>query len=176
MRGWTPRRLLALCLVALLPLSLAAPARAGDIERRGDAYIIYLPEDLDFHEVVDRLKTEILAINWSITDVQDIDVGLRQYHKITQNKVISVCKSQLLVEALAESPYISLIIPCRFTAFRDVISDSQDYSAVDGRIVVGFYDPVAEAKALGIARYQAAQQATDELKAVLQTLADFYAE
>jgi hypothetical protein len=40
--------------------------------------------------------------------------------------------------------------------------------------VIGFHDPAAEAKALGIKNYAAAGQATEELKSVLKTMADFY--
>ena len=138
---------------------------ADDIERHGDALVIYLPGNLDYLEIVDRLKSEILAANWEITDVQEIDIGLRQYGVKTQNKVISACKSQLLAQAIKEDPFISLAVPCRFTAFRD---------EANNRIVVGFHDPAAEAKALGVRQYGAAEQATEELKSVLQTIADFY--
>lgn len=143
----------------------AAPAMAGDIEKHGDAFVIYLPGNLDYLEIVDRLKSEILAANWEITDVQEVDIGLRQYGVKTQNKVISACRSQLLAAAIKEDPYISLAVPCRFTVFRDEAKD---------RIVIGFHDPAAEAKALKISKYGAAKQATDELKGVLQIIADFY--
>lgn len=153
--------------VAIFAGSLACvgPAVAGDIQKHGDAFVIYLPGDVDYLEVVDRLKTEIMAANWDITDVQEIDIGLRQYGVQTQNKVISACRSQLLAQAIKEDPYISLAVPCRFTVFRDEAS---------GKVVVGFHDPAAEAKALGVKQFRAAQQATDELKSVLQVMADFY--
>ena len=143
----------------------AGAVSAGDIEQHGDALVIYLPGDLDYLEVVDRLKSEIMAANWEITDVQEIDIGLRQYGVKTQNKVISACKSQLLAQAIKEDPYISLAVPCRFTVFRD---------EAENRIVVGFHDPAAEAKALKVGKYEAAKQATEELKTVLQVIADFY--
>ena len=143
----------------------AGPVAAGDIQKHGDAFVIYLPGNLDYLEIVDRLKSEILAANWEITDVQEVDIGLRQYGVETQNKVISACRSQLLAEAIKEDPYISLAVPCRFTVFRD---EAQD------RIVVGFHDPAAEARALNVGRYGAAKQATDELKGVLRIIAEFY--
>ncbi len=146
-------------------LLCVGPVLAGEINKHGDAFVVYLPGNLDYLEVVDRLKTEIMAANWEITDVQDVDVGLRQYGVNTQNKVISACRSQLLARAIKDDPYISLAVPCRFTVFRDEAND---------RIVVGFHDPAKEAKALKIGKYQAAEQATDELKGVLQVLADFY--
>ena len=149
-------------------------AIADDIKQHGDAYVIYLPENLDYLDVVDRLKSEILAKNWEITDVQDIDIGMRQYGKSTQNKVISVCRSQLLAQAITEDPFVSLIIPCRFTAFRETVKEAGEKTT--GRIVLGFVDPAAEAKAINIKQYKAAKQATDELKGVLQTMADFYKE
>lgn len=160
-------RILQALLVLLLGSSLwyTGPTTAGDVQKHGAAYVVYLPGDLDYLEVVDRLKTEILAANWEITDIQDIDIGLRQYGVKTQNKVISACKSQLLAKAIQEDPYISLAVPCRFTAFRE---------AAKNRIVVGFHDPAAEAKELNIGQYRAAEQATMELKAVLQMIADFY--
>jgi uncharacterized protein (DUF302 family) len=143
----------------------AGPVAAGDVQKHGDAFVIYLPGNLDYLEIVDRLKSEILAANWEITDVQEVDIGLRQYGIETQNKVISACKSQLLARAIKEDPFISLAVPCRFTAFRD---------HAENRIVVGFSDPAAEAKALGVKQHGAASQATEELKGVLQTLAEFY--
>jgi uncharacterized protein (DUF302 family) len=141
------------------------PAAADDVQKHGDAFVIYLPGDMNYLEIVDRLKSEILAANWEITDVQDVDVGLRQYGVETQHKIISACKSQLLAQAIKEDPYITLAVPCRFTAFRD---------PEHNRIVIGFQDPAAEAKSLGLTNYGAAKQATEELKGVLQTIADFY--
>jgi uncharacterized protein (DUF302 family) len=141
------------------------PVAADDVEKHGDAFVIYLPGKLDYLDIVDRLKSEILAANWEITDVQEVDIGLRQYGVKTQNKVISACKSQLLAQAIKEDPFISFAVPCRFTAFRD---------ETNNKIVVGFQDPAAEAKAVGVKRYVAAEQATAELKAVLQTIVDFY--
>ena len=146
-------------------LLFAGPVSASDIQKHGDAFVIYLPGNLDYLEIVDRLKSEILAANWEITDVQEVDIGLRQYGVNTQNKVISACKSQLLAEAIKDDPYISLAVPCRFTVFRDEAKD---------RIVVGFHDPAAEARALKVGKYGAAKQATDELKSVLRILAEFY--
>ena len=143
----------------------AVPATAGDIEKHGDAFVIYLPGNLDYLEIVDRLKSEILSANWEITDVQEVDIGLQQYGVKTQNKVISACRSQLLAEAIKDDPYISLAVPCRFTVFRDEVKD---------RIVVGFHDPTPEAKALKVGKSEAAKQATDELKGVLEVIADFY--
>lgn len=143
----------------------ATPVSASDIQKHGDALVIYLPGDLEYLEIVERLKSEILAANWEITDVQEIDVGLRQYGVETKNKVISACKSQLLAQAIKEDPYISLAVPCRFTVFRDEAM---------GKIVVGFHDPAAEARALKVGKYKAAEQATEELKGVLQVIADFY--
>jgi uncharacterized protein (DUF302 family) len=146
-------------------LFAAGPAVADDVEKHGDAFVIYLPGNLDYLEIVDRLKSEILAANWEITDVQEVDIGLRQYGVKTQNKIISACKSQLLAQAIKEDPFISFAVPCRFTVFRD---------EKDNQIVVGFHNPAAEAKAVGVKRYDAAEQATAELKGVLQTIADFY--
>lgn len=146
-------------------LLCAGPTIADDIEKQGEAFVIYLPGNLDYLEIVDRLKSEILAANWEITDVQEVDIGLRQYGIETQNKVISACKSQLLAQAIKEDPYISLAVPCRFTVFRDEAKD---------RFVVGFYDPAAEAKALNVEKYESAKQATEELKGVLSLIAEFY--
>ncbi|MGD9670395.1 MAG: DUF302 domain-containing protein [Hyphomicrobiaceae bacterium] len=157
-------------LFTAIVIAAAAPigsASAADVEKRGDAFVIYLPGNLEFFEVFNRLQSEILAANWQITNVQDIDVGMTQYGLTIKNKVISACKSQLLAKAIQEDPFISLAVPCRFTVFSDASS---------GKIVVGFHDPAAEAKALGIKNYAAAGQATEELKAVLKTMADFYAQ
>ncbi len=160
-------RLVASAFLAVLvsAVALQIPASAADVQKRGDAYVVYLPRELDFTEVFGRLQSEIMAANWEITHVQNIDVGLAHYGVKIQNKVISACKSQLLAEAMKEDPFISLAVPCRFTIFRD---------AGSGKLVIGFADPAAEARALGIKNYAAAGKATQELKAVLQTIADFY--
>lgn len=165
----TARRIAACAmLAAIVPVVSLAPVGtsiAAEVEQRGSAYVVYLPAELDFHEVFGRLQTEILGANWEITNVQNIDTGLLQYGVKIQNKVISACKSQLLAEAIKQDPFISLAVPCRFTIFRD---------AATGKLVIGFHDPAAEAKALGIANYAAAGQATEELKRVLKIMADFY--
>lgn len=154
------------CVAALVSATaVCVPVTAAEVEKRGEAYVVYLPGELDFYEVFGRLQSEILGANWEITNVQNIDTGLMQYGVKIQNKVISACKSQLLAEAIKEDPFISLAVPCRFTVFRD---------AATNKLVIGFADPTAEAKALGIKNYLAAGKATDELKAVLKTMADFY--
>lgn len=146
----------------------SSPVVATEIERHGEAYIIRLPAELEYQDVVDRLKTEIQAQNWEIVHVQDVDTGLKEHHgKEIENKVISVCQSQYLSQAIEDDPYISLIIPCRFTAFRDPGSR---------RIVVGFADPAAEAKAMNIERAGAADIAANELKAVLESMLEIYTD
>lgn len=153
-------------LAVLVSISImSVPATAGEVQKRGEAYVIYLPGELDFFEVFGRLQSEIMAANWEITNIQNIDTGLMQYGLKIQNKVISACKSQLLAQAIKEDPFISLAVPCRFTIFKDLET---------GKLVVGFSDPAAEAKALGVKNYAAAGQATEELKAVLKTMSDFY--
>ena len=155
-------------LIATIIIATSAPlssVTAAEVEKRGEAFVVYLPGYLDYFEVFNRLQSEIHAANWEITNVQNIDTGMTQYGLNIKNKVISACKSQLLAKAIQEDPFISLAVPCRFTVFTD---------APNNRIVIGFADPVAEAKALGIQNYQAAGQATEELKGVLKTMAEFY--
>ncbi len=136
---------------------------AEEIEQRGDAYVIYLSGDLDFDEVVDSVKNEVLEENWQVVNELDIGTVVKDFGKQTDNRVISVCKSQYLARAIDEDPFISLIIPCRFTIFRE-----------KERIVVGFYDPVAEANGLNLKQAQAAEKATQELKAILLRIVDTY--
>lgn len=161
--------------VAVVVLLLALPTlRAGNtqtaVHRHGDAYVIYLPSTLDYQEIVDRLRTEIMAQNWEVVGVSDIDEGMAQYGQKTFNKLVLACKSQYLAQALREDPFISLIIPCRFAVFLE----QPESESQPPRIVVGFADPVAEATAMGISQYQAAQQAAEELLGVLKALAEFY--
>jgi uncharacterized protein (DUF302 family) len=153
----------------------AAQAVDGDIQRRGDAYVIYLPGDLDYDEIVERLKSEIMAQNWEVMSVSDIGLGMRQYGLQISNQLILACKSQYLARALREDPYISLIIPCRFAVFRERPGNSEAGGpAGGGRIVIGFSDPVAEAEAVGVKQHKAAEVAADELKSVLRSIAQFY--
>ncbi len=174
---WGRLTLSGICIfVCLLQVTLAraAPAADGDIQRHGNAYVIYLPGNLNYQEVVDRLKSEIMAQNWEIVSVQDIDLGMRKYGLFTFNKLVLACKSQYLAQAIREDPYISLLIPCRFTVFQEIPAAKSGETPSAGRIVIGFADPVAEAEAVNIKQHKAAEIAANELKAVLQSLADYY--
>lgn len=162
---------LQVILIIYLAFIIPVQSSAEDITRRGDAYVIYLPAETNFNEVVDRLEYEVLGENWQIVNQLDIGAAVKEFDKITDNKVISVCKLQYLAQAIEEDPFISLIIPCRFTIFREPNEDD-----TKGRIVVGFYDPVAEAKGIDLKQAQAAEIASNELKAVLLRIADFYGE
>ena len=159
--------------IVFLSLLLVLPILcvAEDIERHGDAYIIYLPGELDFDEVITSLENEIIGENWQLVDQLDIGAAVKEFGKHTDNRVLSVCKTQYLARAIEEDPYISLIIPCRFTVFRETTEKSQQ-----GRIVIGFYDPVAEANGLNLKQAHAAQIATNELKAVLHRMVEIYQE
>ena len=167
-------RAVQLTVAAGLLLLALPPVQAGEAEtaihRHGDAYVIYLPGTLDYQEIVDRLQTEIMAQNWEVIGVSDIDEGMKQYGQRTFNKLVLACKSQYLAQALQEDPFISLIIPCRFAVFLE----QPESETQPARIVVGFADPVAEATAMGISQHQAAQRATQELLGVLKALAEFY--
>ena len=165
----SPRQFLSLTLFALLiAFYSAAPVSAGGIEKQGDSYLIRLPADLDYAEVVDQLQNEIMGANWEIVHVQDVDIGLNKTYGLNiQNKVISVCQSQYLSQAITDDPMISLIVPCRFTAFRDPGTKE---------IIIGFADPAAEAKAIGIKKAAAAEVAANELKEVLNSMLTLYGD
>lgn len=158
-------------LIIFLAFLLPVKSNAEDITSHGDAYVIFLPAELEINEVVDRLEYEVLGENWQILDQLDIGAAVEEFDKNTDNRVISVCKLQYLAQAIEEDPFISLIIPCRFTVFRETSEDDKK-----SRIVVGFYDPVAEAEGLDLKQAQAAKIASNELKAVLLRVADFYHE
>jgi hypothetical protein len=161
----------------VLAACLSAPALGGDVQRHGESYVIYLPPTLSFNEVVDRVQTEILAQNWDVVNVQDLGLGLRKLGVWTENRIIQACQSQYLKQAVRKDPFITLIIPCRFTVFREHViaqDPGQEYEAKPARIVVGFADPVSEAKAVGVTQIEEAQAAAEELKEVLVRVADFY--
>ncbi len=163
----SPKRLLPLFAV-FVGLLMAAPVIAGDIEKQGESYYIRLPADLDYGEVVDQLKNEIMGANWEIVHVQHIDTGLEKTYGLKiENKVISVCQSQYLSQAINDDPMISLIVPCRFTAFRDPGSNE---------IIIGFADPAAEARAIGIKKAAAAAVAANDLIKVLESMLKLYGE
>ena len=144
---------------------------AEEIHQHGDAYVIYLSGNLNFNGVVASVESEVLGENWQVVDDLDIGAAVKEFDKHTENRVLSVCKLQYLARAIEEDPFISLIIPCRFTIFRETSENNEA-----GRIVVGFYDPVAEANGLDLKQAQAAAKATEELKAVLQRVAEIYQE
>jgi len=154
-----------LCLLLIFPIQ----SSADDITRHGDAYVIYLPRELNFDEVVSLVHSEVLGENWQVVNELNIGEAVKEYGKHIENRVISVCKTQYLAQAIEEDPFISLIIPCRFTIFREFTEGSRE-----GRIIVGFYDPVAEADGLNLKQAQAAEIATQELKAVLHRIAESY--
>lgn len=145
---------------------LSCNSNAGGIERLGDAYVIYLPGSTDFNEVVADVKTEISGVNWQVVNEMNIGEAVKELGTEAENNVISVCNIQYLSQAIKADPMISLIIPCRFTVFRE--------NSEDQRIVVGFYDPVAEAAALGLEQAQAAEVAANDLKTVLERIAEMH--
>jgi hypothetical protein len=160
----------------VLATLLSNSTLADDIQRHGESYVIYLPATLQYSAVVDRVQTEILAQNWDVVNVQDVGLGLRKLGVWTDNTIIQACQSQYLKQAVRKDPFISLIIPCRFTVFREHVATGPggDYEAKPARIVVGFADPVSEAKAVGLTQIEEAEAATEELKEVLVRVADFY--
>lgn len=144
----------------------ACNSNADGIEQLGDAYVIYLPAETDFAEVVGDVKSEIAGVNWQVVSELNVGEAVKEFAIHTENTVISVCNIQYLSQAIKADPMISLIIPCRFTVFRETDEDS--------RIVVGFYDPVAEASALDLKQVKAAEVATEDLKMVLQRIAELH--
>ncbi len=165
----TPRILLSLGL--LLTLS-ALPCTHSDAKvlSHGHAYVSYLPPKVDIYNVLERLKTELGGQNWEVIEVEHLDMGMKKYGLALQHKLLLACKSQYLAQALQEDPYVSLIIPCRFTLFRE-----PSRAGKPGRVVLGFTDPVYEARSVDIEHYKAAEKAAVELKAVLENVAAFYA-
>jgi len=154
-------------------------ATAGDVQRVGGAYVIYLPAAANFKQVVDRLEHEVLAHNWEVLKTQDIDEGLKQHYGMDiQNKVVYACKSQYLAQAIKEDPNITLIVPCRFAVYRVGPTGEAAGGRLDecrgGKIVVGVADPVHEAESLGIQQLEAASIAGKELQDILQAVADAF--
>ena len=141
-------------------------SNASVISQQGDAYVVYLPASADFEEVVADVKNEASGVNWQVVNELNVGQTVKEFGTHTDNKVISVCNIQYLSQAIKADPMISLIIPCRFTVFRE--------SDKDNRIVVGFYDPVAEASALNLKQVTAAEVATEDLKAVLLRVAEMH--
>jgi uncharacterized protein (DUF302 family) len=179
--GDTMKYLLFLVQAGALGLSLvlAAPALAGDVHKRGDAYYVYLPATSDFMQVVKTLETEIENKNWEVLRVQNIDTGLKEnYQMDIQSKVVYACKSQYLVQAVRADPNITLIVPCRFAVYRvdDAGKAVGGEPGKAGKIIVGITDPVAEAHHLGIKQLKAVEVASKELREVLQELAEYYKE
>jgi uncharacterized protein (DUF302 family) len=168
-----PSRVLACVLLMSLLISTLVsvdPANAQEVVKHGQSYVVYLPGNVDFREVLDRLRAELGGQNWEVMGIHHIDAGMKQYDLQLENKLVLACKSQYLAQAIQEDPYITLIIPCRFTVFREPGKEGQP-----GRIVVGVADPVYEAQAMGIQQYKAAEKASEELKSVLENIARFYA-
>lgn len=165
----------------LMPLLLATSfwATAGDIQQAGGAYVVHLPATVNFKQVVDRLEHEVLAHNWEVLKIQDVDEGLKQHYGMDiQNKIVYACKSQYLAQAIKEDPNITLIVPCRFAVYRvgptgEAASGKQD-DCRGGKVVVGVADPVHEAESLGIQQREAAATAGKELQDILQAVADAF--
>ena len=163
----SPKHLLTL-FMAFIGLCVAVPVIASNIEKQGDSYYIRLPAELEYEEIFGQLKNEIMGANWEIVHVQNIDTGLKKTYGLKiENKVISVCQSQYLYQAISDDPMISLIVPCRFTVFRDPVSKE---------IVIDFADPAAEAKAIGIKKAAAAAVAANDLIKVLESMLKLYGE
>ena len=108
-------RKLSLKHIVFLSLLLVSPILciADDIERHGDAYIIYLPGELDFDEVLTSLENEIMGENWQLVDQLDIGAAVKEYGKHTDNWVLSVCKTQDLLQLLLrDTAFYKPITPC----------------------------------------------------------------
>ena len=75
--------------------------------------------ELGFNEVVNILEEEVEGENWQIVERHDIGAAIKSFGKYAHNKVIPVCKTQYLARVIEEDPFVSLIIPCRCTVFRD---------------------------------------------------------
>ena len=173
-----PGRILSVIFLPML-LAMSLSASAGDVKVSGGAHVIHLPAELNFNQVVERLEHEILAQNWEVLKTQHVDEGLRQHYGMDiQNKVVYACKSQYLAQAIKEDPNITLIVPCRFAVYRvgptGEASSGKGDDCRGGKIVVGVADPVREAEALGIQQREAAAVAGEELKAILQAVADAF--
>ena len=167
----SPNHLGILTLLAIIAshiffLTSCNDSNASVISQLGDAYVIYLPASANFDEVVADVKSEASGVNWQVVNELDVGNAVKEFGLQTENLVISVCNIQYLSKAIKADPMISLIIPCRFTVFREANEGN--------RIVVGFYDPVAEATALNLKQVQAAEIATKDLKAVLERIAELH--
>lgn len=136
---------------------------------RGDAYVVYMPPGTRFREVLNTLRTELRGRNWEVLNTEHIDHGMMKYGLRLQNKLLSVCKSQYLSQAIVEDQYVSLIIPCRITLFRELGSPGQP-----GRVVMGLMDPSVEADRLGLKGSKAAKAAAAELREVMDDVADYF--
>jgi uncharacterized protein (DUF302 family) len=160
-------------------LAMSLVAAAADVQRSNGAYVIHLPAAANFSQVVDRLQHEILAHNWEVLKVQDIDEGLKQHYGMDiQNKLVYACKSQYLAQAIKEDPNITLLVPCRFAVYRigptgEAVGGNPE-DCRGGKVVVGVADPVHEAKSLGIQQRAAAEIAAKELQDILQAVADAF--
>ncbi|MEW6766077.1 MAG: DUF302 domain-containing protein [Pseudomonadota bacterium] len=160
-------------------LAFAGLASASDVKLEQGAYVIQLPAEANFAEVVERVQDEILAQNWEVIKVQDIDEGMKEHYNIDiQNKLLLVCKSQYLAQAIQFDPDISLLVPCRIAVYRigsagQAVGGDPEVCA-GGRIIVGFSDPVEESKRLGIGDNEAVRVVSKELQAVLQAVADHF--
>ena len=158
-------------------LIFTTSAIAGDIDKRGGVYYVYLPANNDFVQVVKTLETEIENENWEVLRVQDIDKGLQaNYQMDVHSKVVYACKSQYLAQAIKEDPNITLLVPCRFAVYRVDASGKAVGGTTDksGKIIVGISDPVDEARHLGIRQIKAARMASKELREILTELAAYY--
>jgi uncharacterized protein (DUF302 family) len=153
----------------LFCFSFLQSAHSEVIKRLGEAYVIYLPGSTNFDDIVQSLENEVYGANWQVVSQMDVGAAVDDFDVTIENRVLSVCKIKYLAQAIKEDPLISLIIPCRFTIFRESIGDGGD-----DRIVVGFYDPMAEAKALNLKQVQAAKIASQDLKEILFKVEEFH--
>lgn len=165
---------LSVFLLCLLAAGWANAAEKDLVKRHGEAYVVYLPQSAKIDEVLERLRDELGGQNWEVTDVQNIDKGMRKYGLKIENKLILACKSQYLAQAIRDDPFVSLIIPCRFALFRNTAGGMAGVKP--GQVVLGVADPVFEAKSMNIERRRAAETASKELRQVLAEVAGYYAK
>ncbi|WP_006745771.1 DUF302 domain-containing protein [Thioalkalivibrio paradoxus] len=170
------KHLKTLLLVPMLLLVWGAQAVASEVQTRGGAFYVYLSPAVEFSEVLERLYTEIEAQSWEVLRVQDIDDGLREHYGIDiENKVIYACRSKYLAEAIKENPNVTLLVPCRIAIYRvDYAGRAAGPGAEGGKIVIGVTNPIHEADLLGIEERETIKVVADELRSMLEGVAEFY--